>query len=836
MGLLRSENMGLYWLKMPRESAYDIISALGRLSCMQFIDADEYDTPGFQRHFHNNIKRSEEVLIKIQEIIAEINLFDLETTKCGNYYGYLENLDQTLNKYNKSHARYFDDIEADIDKKYIYMNQLINNFSASVEQRNQFIEQRAVYQMAGKIYNSQNQMQENLGRNLLSCIAGTIDLKDQERFQRTIFRVSKGNSIAIIEEISKDQRKNQQLINGKTRQIIQKAVFIIMFAGSSSGYFRQRLLRVCDSFGANMVNLPTDLKSQQQLYIQTEKKIQEINEMVTLNENEIEKFFRHLTFVDRQIENKPNQQLGSLCSEIEFAKLYCIREKLIYQQLNLLNQTNSIYQGLVWIEESLVSMVARKLSDLSKANPNLAMGQIFNVEEYNIEPPTYIKTNDFTQSFQEIVNTYGVPRYKEANPGLLTTMTFPFLFGVMYGDIGHGSVLFIFALYLLSMTPNLAQPGPLDGLYKHRYLIFFMGLFAVFCGFIYNDFFGFQLNLFGTCYDNQLEKNETCTYLFGVDPVWGIAKNKLTFFNSLKMKLSVIIGVIQMMVGIFLKGMNSIYFGSSIDFFFEFIPQLIFLTCTFGYMCFQITLKWLYDYSSDYSLAPSILTNMMKFFLGLGATDPDFADLYQNQSQIQFYLLIAAVISVPLMLFPKPLIQSHIHGKNVNKNMHDQKAGYLQFVDEDEEDRLQKQLEQGGKQQQQKICPYRKEIEHHEFSEEFVHQMIETIEFVLGCVSHTASYLRLWALSLAHSQLAEVFFDKTLKGALVSGDTSLIVVGFVIFACITFGVLMCMDTLECFLHALRLHWVEFQSKFFKADGYKFQAFSYVQMLAEHENQ
>jgi len=53
-----------------------------------------------------------------------------------------------------------------------------------------------------------------------------------------------------------------------------------------------------------------------------------------------------------------------------------------------------------------------------------------------------------------------------------------------------------------------------------------------------------------------------------------------------------------------------------------------------------------------------------------------------------------------------------------------------------------------------------------------------------------------------------------------------------IFSMATFGVLMCMDVMECFLHALRLHWVEFQNKFFKADGYLFVPYSFYNLLNE----
>ncbi|GJY08409.1 V-type proton ATPase subunit A3, partial [Tanacetum coccineum] len=106
--------------------------------------------------------------------------------------------------------------------------------------------------------------------------------------------------------------------------------------------------------------------------------------------------------------------------------------------------------------------------------------------------------------------------------------------------------------------------------------------------------------------------------------------------------------------------------------------------------------------------------------------------------------------------------------------------------------------------------------------------------FVLGAVSNTASYLRLWALSLAHSELSTVFYEKVLLLAWGYNNVIILIVGIIVFIFATVGVLLVMETLSAFLHALRLHWVEFQNKFYEGDGYKFAPFSFALLGDEEE--
>jgi len=87
--------------------------------------------------------------------------------------------------------------------------------------------------------------------------------------------------------------------------------------------------------------------------------------------------------------------------------------------------------------------------------------------------------------------------------------------------------------------------------------------------------------------------NPDRTYEFGVDPAWAGASNTLNFYNSFKMKLSIVLGVSQMCLCIMLSLFNGLYFRNKLDVYCEFVPQILFMLSLFGFMVFLIFLKWM---------------------------------------------------------------------------------------------------------------------------------------------------------------------------------------------------------------------------------------------------
>eukprot|EP00747_Dinoflagellata_sp_TGD_P106523 gnl/TRDRNA2_/TRDRNA2_169871_c0_seq4.p1 gnl/TRDRNA2_/TRDRNA2_169871_c0~~gnl/TRDRNA2_/TRDRNA2_169871_c0_seq4.p1 ORF type:complete len:405 (+),score=99.08 gnl/TRDRNA2_/TRDRNA2_169871_c0_seq4:41-1216(+) len=382
-------------------------------------------------------------------------------------------------------------------------------------------------------------------------------------------------------------------------------------------------------------------------------------------------------------------------------------------------------------------------------------------------------------------------------------------------------------------APSLKYTVP--ALYQARYMLTMMGFFGVYAGFMYNDFFSVGLEIFPSrwqavhnddpnakthefepLYDVRNEGGRG-PYPFGLDPAWHGASNELLYMNSMKMKISVIVGVAQMIAGLFLRWSNAFFERNPTDFFCECLPMMVFMICFFGYMDYMILYKWVTPMENP----PSIINSL----IAMGMWQHDSAPMFDPM--VPRVLMVITVCTVPLMLIPKPLILLAQHKAQEREQQQTNGGGHGGHHGQDHGPDLE------GRETLIKKSTSEDEHEHFDFGEIFIHQIIETIEYVLGTVSHTASYLRLWALSLAHQQLSLVFFQKTVLAVMTLSFPTNAIALYVMFAAwflITLAVLLGMDVLECFLHTLRLHWVEFQSKFYKADGYGFEPFNHRQIL------
>ena len=392
-----------------------------------------------------------------------------------------------------------------------------------------------------------------------------------------------------------------------------------------------------------------------------------------------------LNMVINQTQDQRQRVLFGVAKELPKWIIMVKKIKAIYHTMNLFNMdvSNKCLIGECWIPMNDVSLVQKALFDGSKAVGS-SISSFMNVISTTETPPTFNRTNKFTQGFQNLIDAFGIASYREANPALYTIITFPFLFAIMFGDLGHGIIMFLFGLWMCTCEKSLSAKRSKNEVWNiffgGRYIILLMGIFSMYTGFIYNDVFSKSMNIFGSSWkinynvstvmsNPELELNPASSdliadsvYIIGLDPVWQIASNKIIFLNSYKMKLSIIFGVVHMIFGVTMSIVNFNHFRRRVNIFLEFLPQVLFLILLFAYMVFMMFFKWLaYSPKLEQPYSPGCAPSVLIMFINMMLFGTNVAQkgcepfMFELQGIVQMVFVFAALICIPWMLLGKPL-------------------------------------------------------------------------------------------------------------------------------------------------------------------------------------
>ncbi|XP_008328252.1 V-type proton ATPase 116 kDa subunit a isoform X3 [Cynoglossus semilaevis] len=823
--LFRSEEMTLGQLFLQSEAAYCCVSELGEIGMVQFRDLNP-DVNVFQRKFVNEVRRCEEMDRKLRFVEKEIKKANIAIVDTG------ENPEVPF-------PRDMIDLEATFEKlenelKEINTNQeaLKKNFLELTELKHilrrtqQFFDEMEDPSLLEETHAPLDPSEVIRGAPLrLGFVAGVIGRERIPTFERMLWRVCRGNVFlrqADIEDPLEDPATGDQ---------VHKSVFIIFFQGDQ---LKNRVKKICEGFRATLYPCPETPQERKEMLAGVNARIED------------------LQMVLNQTEDHRQRVLQAAAKTVRVWFIKVRKMKAIYHTLNLCNidVTQKCLIAEVWCPVSELDSIQFALRRGTEKSGS-TVPSILNRMQTKQTPPTYNKTNKFTSGFQNIVDAYGIGNYREMNPAPYTIITFPFLFAVMFGDLGHGVLMTCAALYLVLRESRLiAQKNDneiFSMLFAGRYIILLMGIFSMYTGIIYNDCFSKTLNVFGSGWsvrpmfdprvggnwtDETLEDVKVLQldpavagvfkgpYPIGIDPIWNIATNKLTFLNSFKMKMSIVLGVIHMLFGVSLSLFNHLYFQKPLNIYFGFIPEIVFMVSLFGYLVILVLYKWIAYNVFTSKEAPSLLIAFINMFLFNVSGTP----LYSGQMAVQTILVLIALACIPCMLIVKTLIMRRQH--MWQRRLGTQNFGGIRVGNgptEDEAEIIQ----------HDQLAQQSDEESEFNFADMAVHQAIHTIEYCLGCISNTASYLRLWALSLAHAQLSEVLWSMVMRIGLSSRSIAgfvLLSLVFVFFAILTVAILLIMEGLSAFLHALRLHWVEFQNKFYSGQGFKFMPFTFDSIL------
>ena len=415
----------------------------------------------------------------------------------------------------------------------------------------------------------------------MGFVTGVILKSKIVTFERVLWRALRGNVFMKYAEV------DEPFTNLATNERVEKSVFIVFGHGQS---LLSKVRQICDgcislhsppfcnldlilffflscSFGATLYPCPDTKEQRRELARQVNERLTDMDNVMGRTHD-----YRKRIFTD-------------IAVQIDSWQTMVKQQKAVFHTMNLFNWdvTSKALIAEGWCPTLDLPQLRNILSvAVDRIGSNVPT--IVNVLQTSAKPPTYHRTNKFTHGFQTIVDAYGVGTYREVNPAPFSIITFPFLFAVMFGDIGHGFLMFLAALMMVLFEKKMAKydGGEIfETFFSGRYIILLMGIFSIFTGFIYNDIFSRGMATFGhSTWEFEQTGNDSYTgvfsghvYPFGLDPGWHGADNYLIFTNSYKMKMSVIFGVLQMTFGIILSVFNHVYFKRTVSVFNEFLPK-----------------------------------------------------------------------------------------------------------------------------------------------------------------------------------------------------------------------------------------------------------------------
>ncbi|MGI0037245.1 MAG: V-type ATP synthase subunit I [Nitrososphaera sp.] len=391
-----------------------------------------------------------------------------------------------------------------------------------------------------KVLDERNRITRQLEEynNLQSIVetAGTLSL-DLTRFGR--LQNFFANIFLVDSKDEAEIRKSLEDLAVFSSKLSENKTALSIVGSSEDG---ERILKVLRSFGVNPLQIPANMpQNPSQAHAKAKQKVKEL-------EAESEK-------VDKGVEKTKKEFVATLLSLQEAARM--AKDVLEITRKPGGTKNFAVIEGYIpkEMEKKFQKLTADYVSVVVDAN--LDPGD-HDGEHGRAVLPTLLTSKKYTQNFQVITETQGLPRYGEVDPTPIIAFVWPTFYGLMFGDLGHGLLLFGFGmLFRTRGAGRLRTWGT---------LIAASGLAAAIAGMGTGEIFGFHLDHIAPL-----------AFIPEALPFVGLLSvSELTFDQVIKiLKISIAIGIVHLLMAFFLRLRANIRLGNKLMIYTHDVPAII---------------------------------------------------------------------------------------------------------------------------------------------------------------------------------------------------------------------------------------------------------------------